>query len=222
MSRDSKLLCRLLSHSPEDAGLEVDVQGWCKIDELLRALKNAGRPMTRARLLEIVEHDEKQRFTICPAGRRISTAQGHSLDIDLGLSPIEPPEILYRGTASQALDAIFKEGLKPGRRRHVHLSLDQETASMVGRRHGRTVVLHVRAGQMHAMAHVFWRADNGVWLTDRVPPDFLAFSTRRTRKITGRRHHFRNVSARLCLHAWQGRCSARDQQVASRASGQHE
>ncbi|WP_299656607.1 RNA 2'-phosphotransferase [uncultured Jannaschia sp.] len=177
MSRDSKFLSRLLRHAPEDVGLKLDVHGWCQLDELIRALKSVGRPITRARLHEIVEHDEKRRFTICPAGRRIRAAQGHSLNIDLGLTPTDPPEILYHGTASQTLNAIFGEGLKPGRRRHVHLSPDPETAVIVGRRHGRPVVLHVHAGRMHAAGHIFYQADNGVWLTDYVPAGFLAFAS---------------------------------------------
>lgn len=175
MSRESKFLSRILRHAPEEIGLHLDAHGWCRVDALLRALKAAGRLITRAELLETVEQDEKERFTICPAGQRIRAAQGHSLKIDLGLPPSTPPDILYHGTASQALDTIFKDGLVPGRRRHVHLSPDPETALRVGRRHGKPVVLHVRAGLMQSAGHVFYRADNGVWLTDHVPVSFLAF-----------------------------------------------
>ena len=177
MSRDSKFLSRILRHVPEDVGLELDLHGWCHIDELVRALKSAGRPITKAQLLEIVEHDQKQRFTICAARRRIRAAQGHSLNIDLGLPRVEPPELLYHGTASQTLDAIFEEGLKPGRRHYVHLSPDPETAALVGRRHGRPVVLHIHAVRMHDAGHIFYRADNGIWLTDYVPAGFLAFAS---------------------------------------------
>lgn len=74
-----------------------------------------------------------------------------------------------------SVDAIFESGLNPGRRRQVHLSLDPETATRVGRRHGKPVVLSVDTGKMHADGHVFFRADNGVWLTDSVPATFLGF-----------------------------------------------
>jgi putative RNA 2'-phosphotransferase len=138
-------------------------------------MKTSGRQITAARLLEITEHDEKQRFTICPAGRRIRAAQEHSLNIDLSLMPIAPADILYQGTASQALDAIFKDDLKSVRRRLVHLSPDQETAATVGRRHGKPVVLRVMAGTMHTEGHMFYQAHNGVWLTAHVPTRYLNF-----------------------------------------------
>ena len=37
------------------------------------------------------------------------------------------------------------------------------------------VVLPVRAGALHARGHAFYRSANGVWLTDAVPPGFIAF-----------------------------------------------
>jgi putative RNA 2'-phosphotransferase len=43
----------------------------------------------------------------------------------------------------------------------------------VGRRYGSPVVLMVDAGRMHVQGHVFHQAENGVWLTDAVPPLFL-------------------------------------------------
>lgn len=175
MSRDSKLLSRILRHTPEEIGIRLDRHGWCAIDDLLKAMKKAGRPMSHDHLSAIVEHDDKRRFTISASGRHIRAAQGHSLDVDLGLPAIEPPGLLYHGTASQALDAIFELGLEPGRRRHVHLSPDPDTAALVGRRHGKPVVLRIMAGTMHAEGHTFYQADNGVWLTDHVPARHLDF-----------------------------------------------
>lgn len=175
MSRDSKMLSRILRHTPEEIGLTLDAQGWAPVAELLRGLKKAGLPMTRAALLEVVAQNDKQRFTLSPDGTCIRAAQGHSVQVDLGLDPEEPPETLYHGTARTTLDAIFVEGLRPGRRRQVHLSSDRETAERVGGRHGRPVVLCVAALRMHREGHVFSRADNGVWLVDHVPSGYLGF-----------------------------------------------
>mgnify|MGYP000005811629 CR=1 FL=1 len=177
MSSDSKFLARILRHSPEFIGIELDSQGWVGVDDLLRAMKKAGRGMTRAQLEEIVATNDKSRFTL--RGDMIRAAQGHSIQVDLGLVPLEPPEMLYHGTASRNLDAIFAEGLVPGRRRQVHLSLDPATATRVGERHGKPTVLRVEAGRMHADGYAFFRADNGVWLTDRVPAKYLGFGTMR-------------------------------------------
>lgn len=175
MSRDSKFLARVLRHEPEAIGIDLDPQGWVRIDELLRQMKKAGRGLTRAQLLELVESNDKARFTLSPDGRRLRAAQGHSVDVDLGLPTVVPPETLYHGTASQSLDAIFKDGLRPGRRRQVHLSPDPETAVLVGRRHGKPTILNIAAAEMHANGHLFYLADNGIWLTNVVPTRYIGF-----------------------------------------------
>ncbi len=175
MSKQSKFLSLVLRHKPEEAGLTLDPQGWVNIDTLLRGLKRAGRAMSRDELEALVADSDKKRFTISEDGKRIRAAQGHSVAVDLGLAPVTPPEHLYHGTASANLDAIFREGLKPGKRQKVHLSPDPETAERVGQRHGKPTVLRVETGRMATDGHLFWRADNGVWLTDHVPKDYLAF-----------------------------------------------
>ena len=131
--------------------------------------------LTKERLLKIVETNDKQRFTLSTDGLQIRAAQGHSVEVDLGLSPLVPPDVLYHGTATQNLDAIFEGGLTPGRRRQVHLSTDAETATRVGRRHGKPTVLRIDAARMHADGYVFTRSDNDVWLTDVVPAAYLGF-----------------------------------------------
>ena len=118
--------------------------------------------------------DDKNRFTLSADGNKIRAAQGHSVAVELGLTPAIPPEILFHGTATKVLDAIWKEGLKPGNRRQVHLSATVTTAIKVGQRHGKPHVIEVQASRMHAEGFKFFQADNGVWLTDNVPPEFLA------------------------------------------------
>ncbi len=172
----SKFLSLVLRHAPETIGLKLDSAGWTPIDDLLRKLKAAGRGISRETLLELVATNDKQRFAISEDGRRIRASQGHSVAVDLALPPAEPPEILYHGTARTSLDSIFAEGLKPGSRRHVHLSTAIATALKVGGRHGRPVVLTVASGAMAREGLVFWLAANGVWLTDHVPPRHLGFA----------------------------------------------
>lgn len=176
MSRESKLLSRILRHEPGLAGLTLGPGGWVPVDDLLRGMKRAGHPLRREDLHRIVAESDKQRFTLSADGRRIRAAQGHSVAIDLDLPAAVPPAELYHGTASANLDAIFAQGLVPGKRRHVHLSPDPETATRVGQRHGRPVVLRIDTATMHEVGHVFWCADNGVWLTDAVPPIFIRFA----------------------------------------------
>jgi putative RNA 2'-phosphotransferase len=89
--------------------------------------------------------------------------------------PSEPPELLYHGTASRFVDSIRAEGLHSGNRQHVHLSLDVTTATKVGQRHGKPVILVVRAREMSTAGHTFFLSANGVWLTERVPVEFITF-----------------------------------------------
>jgi len=171
----SKFLSYVLRHAPETIGLRLDANGWADVAELLAKAKKAGKRFDLDTLREVVAENDKQRFTLSEDGRRIRAAQGHSVAVDLGLAASEPPALLYHGTASRNLDAIFAEGLKPGRRQQVHLSLDRETALKVGQRHGKPTVLTVDAGRMHRDGYSFVRADNGVWLTDHVPAGYLGF-----------------------------------------------
>lgn len=169
----SKYLSKHLRHQPERIGLTLDAHGWVTIDALLRAAAEHGFRMSRADLDLAVASNDKQRFTV--EGDRIRANQGHTVTVDLELPPAEPPAYLYHGTAPQSLAAIRAEGLRPMRRHHVHLSPDRETATRVGARRGRPVVLSVDAGAMHRAGLVFHVSANGVWLTDAVPPAYLRF-----------------------------------------------
>jgi RNA:NAD 2'-phosphotransferase (TPT1/KptA family) len=60
-----------------------------------------GRPLDAARLQRIVAGTGKRRFE--SAGGRIRAAQGHSADVDLGLAPVVPPDVLHHGTVARFL-----------------------------------------------------------------------------------------------------------------------
>lgn len=167
----SKYLSKHLRHQPERIGIALDPNGWVEIDVLLRAAAAHRFPITRAELDHVVATNDKRRFAV--EGGRIRASQGHTVAVDLGLPPAEPPAYLYHGTVARNLDAIRAEGLRPMDRQHVHLSPDRETATRVGARRGRPVILSVDAGAMHRAGHVFHVSANGVWLTDCVPPEYL-------------------------------------------------
>jgi putative RNA 2'-phosphotransferase len=181
----SKFLSFVLRHDPGTIGLRLDAQGWARIDELIRKASAAGRKFRREDLLDVVATNDKKRFSLSEDGLRIRAAQGHSVAVDLGLPPREPPQVLYHGTATRFLDAIWLEGLKPQARQQVHLSTDAATALRVGQRHGKPIVLQIDAHVMHAHGFKFYFADNGVWLTDSVPREFLAFSTESEKRPEG-------------------------------------
>lgn len=176
----SKFLSKVLRHRPEILGLELDAAGWASIDALLAAMEERRRPLAREVLDEIVATNDKQRFAVSDDGRRIRANQGHSRPVDLGLVPVAPPAELFHGTARDLVEHIREVGLRRMNRHHVHLSSDVETARRVGGRGGPPAVLRVRAAEMHAAGHTFFRSENGVWLTERVPAEFLEEATSRS------------------------------------------
>jgi putative RNA 2'-phosphotransferase len=109
----SKFLSFVLRHNPGTIGLGLDAQGCARIDELIKKAGAAGRKFRREDLLDVVATNDKKRFSLSEDGLRIRAAQGHSVAVDLGLPPKEPPQVLYHGTATRFLDAIWSEGLKP-------------------------------------------------------------------------------------------------------------
>lgn len=162
----SKSLSYLLRHAPHEAGLTLQPGGWVQLEPLLAHLG-----VTWEQVERVVAGSDKQRFSL--DGERIRANQGHSVPVDLELTPIIPPELLYHGTFPAALEAIRQGGLRPMQRHHVHLSADQDTARKVGARRGQPVILTVQAGLMQQAGHLFYRSENGVWLTDSVPTAFI-------------------------------------------------
>ncbi|MFE1769942.1 RNA 2'-phosphotransferase [Streptomyces sp. NPDC059008] len=171
--RISKYLAKHLRHEPERIGITLDAQGWVPVEELIAAAAHHGFRFSRAELESVVADNDKQRYAMQDG--RIRASQGHSVRVDLDLPPAVPPPCLFHGTVARNVAAIRAEGLRPMSRHAVHLSPDRETATRVGARRGRPVVLIVDAAAMHRAGHVFQVSANGVWLTSRVPARFLRF-----------------------------------------------
>lgn len=171
--RISKFLSKHLRHDPAGLGLTLEEGGWAPVAVVIDDCRRKGVAIARADLEEIVATSDKKRFAFDEIGERIRANQGHSVDVDLQLQPCVPPAVLFHGIADHFLGAILTEGLHKMKRHHVHLSLDAETATRVGSRHGRAVVLTVDAAAMARDGHPFFMSANGVWLTDRVPPEYL-------------------------------------------------
>jgi putative RNA 2'-phosphotransferase len=167
----SRFLAYVLRHNPAAIGASLDEAGWISIDTLLAAAAEHGHRISRDALIQLTNSPGKRRFEI--RKNKIRAAQGHSIPIDLQLSPCQPPARLYHGTVERYLPQIMADGLKPGQRNHVHLSPDPATAATVGARRGRPVILVIDAAGMHNQGHQFYRASNGVWLTTHVPPQWI-------------------------------------------------
>lgn len=172
-TKTSKFLSLLLRHKPESIGLQLDASGWADIGELIQKAGKAGVHLTPGKIAAVVATSDKRRFILSDDGSRIRANQGHSISVDLGLLPKQPPELLFHGTAQRSLSSIKQNGIVSMNREFVHLSKDRETALAVGKRHGPPVVLAVQAGKMHRDGFAFYLSENGVWLTEHVPTAYL-------------------------------------------------
>ncbi len=173
----SKYLSKHLRHQPERIGIKLAPGGWVAVDELLAACKKNRFLISREELNEVVANNDKQRFSFDSTGTLIRANQGHSVEVDLQLKPVVPPNVLYHGTGHKAVESILQTGLNKMSRHHVHLSADIATAKIVGARHGKPVVFTVDTAAMHEAGYIFYCSDNGVWLVDNVPPEYLRLNS---------------------------------------------
>ena len=169
----SKYLSKVLRHQPERIGLKLAPGGWVSVEELLRGSAKNQFFISRAELDEVVAKNDKKRFSFDQTLSLIRANQGHSVEIDLELEPTLPPDVLYHGTGSGAVESILETGLCKMSRHHVHLSADVATAKIVGKRKGNPVVFAVDAAAMQEKGFLFYRSENGVWLVENVPPEYL-------------------------------------------------
>lgn len=173
----SKFISYVLRHHPELINLELDTQGWANTQELIDKATRGDHLLTFEMLEEVVETNDKKRFSFNEDKSKIRANQGHSiLNIDLQMQAQTPPKILYHGTVAKFVDSIKEQGLIKGERQYVHLSLDIETAKNVGSRRGKPIVLEIRSGEMQDDGFQFFLSENGVWLTDHVPANYINFS----------------------------------------------
>ena len=170
----SKFVSLLLRHKPETIGLELDNSGWARIDDIESLTQNQSIKLNRSLIHQIVESCDKQRYSISECGEFVRANQGHSISVDINLEERIPPTFLYHGTASRFMDSILENGLLKRSRQHVHLSEKKSIAISVGSRHGKPVLLEVKAGEMVQEGIKFYQSKNGVWLVENVPPRYLS------------------------------------------------
>lgn len=172
LTKVSRYLSLILRHKPEQAGITLDRNGWANVDDLIKGVSKK-YPIDIDILKEIVATDNKQRYSFNEDRTLIRANQGHSIPVDVELEIVEPPEYLYHGTGVKYMQSIWKDGLIPKSRLYVHLSEDHDTAIDVGKRHGEPTVFRIHSGYMHRRGFIFRKSKNGVWLTERVPAEFL-------------------------------------------------
>lgn len=171
--KSSKFLSLVLRHKPDTIGLELDENGWAETLDLIEKSTAYGMVITLDELKKVVAQSDKKRFSFSADFTKIRANQGHSIEVDLQLKPSVPPDVLYHGSAIQNRDSILQKGLQKQQRHHVHLSADIATASAVGNRYGKLLLLRINSKLMHENGIVFYLSENGVWLTDCVLPEYI-------------------------------------------------
>jgi len=169
----SKLMSLVLRHKPEAIGLQLDEHGWADVQELIRKINESGTVVDAATINLVVDTNDKKRFSFNEAKTKIRANQGHSLEVELNLKAMLPPDVLFHGTAERFLDSILKTGLVKQQRQHVHLSELLTIAKAVGARHGKPVILTINAKAMTSAGFLFYLSENGVWLVDSVPVEYI-------------------------------------------------
>lgn len=178
LNKVSKYISLILRHKPEAIGITLDEHGWANVYDLIRGVKKKYSDFGIYELIQIVDTDEKQRYSFNEDVTMIRANQGHSIPVDLELEPVRPPEYLYHGTAKRFDNEISKSGLLHMGRQYVHLSKDIDTAYNVGLRHAKkpkeVIIYKIDARTMYYDGYEFFLSENGVWLTNHVPSAYLA------------------------------------------------
>ena len=175
MVKTSKLISFILRHKPDAFNIKLDEHGWCDVGELLDAVNYTGKKLDFNGLVEIVDTDNKQRYSFNHDKTLIRANQGHSINVDVELEECKPPLHLFHGTAERFLDKILEEGIRPMNRMYVHLSKDRYTAMNVGERHGIPTAIMISSGRMYADGYKFYKSKNGIWLTEYVPTKYFRY-----------------------------------------------
>lgn len=168
----SKTVSHALRHEPQFYNLILDNEGWVLLSDLVSALSSKSLNVNESEIIKMIDLSEKKRHQV--VGGRIRAFYGHSIEKKILKTPSEPPEILYHGTKQNSLDYIIEKGLLPMKRQYVHLSLDKRTSEIVGsRNNGKLVVLKVRAKEAFKNNINFYQEENGVWLSNPIPPTYI-------------------------------------------------
>ncbi len=166
----SRYMSYLLRHNPEN--LNIDEEGFVDLDELLLKLREKYDVDKRFVINELVNRGDRRRFEV--VGNKIRALYGHSIKAKVRLEEDSSVEVLYHGTTAEAASEILRNGLRPMKRRWVHLSPTKEIAFDVGRRRTpKPVILKVNAKEARKGGLKFFKATDSVFVCRKVPPEYI-------------------------------------------------
>jgi len=176
--RDSmaRKLALVLRHAPEKFDLEMDINGWIDVRDVVRKFKDSNRRQHWLRphhLNAISETDPKGRYEV--RGNMMRATYGHTVEIELDLPTSGIPDSLFYPCDSSEAENLLEVGLNPEGRAHVHLSASIRTAAEAGRVHrSDPTIIEVDTARMVASGETIWHAGVTVYLTENVAGEFLS------------------------------------------------
>ncbi len=174
LASKGKFISYVLRHGVEETGISIDREGWVSCEDLLNLSYKRNYNITYSELVKIVQENDKKRYELSKDGSKIRALQGHSSkEVSRTFNEEIPKGVLYHGTATQYVDAILASGLNKMSRQYVHLSKDIKTATAVGNRHGKLVMLEIDTAEMIKDGFKFYLSENDVWLVESVPSKYI-------------------------------------------------
>ena len=171
----ARKLALVLRHAPEKFELEMDINGWIDIKDIIRQFKKGNKRFHWLRphhFTAIADTDPKGRYEV--RGNTIRATYGHTVEIELDLPTDNIPDALYFPCDPEQAENLLEVGISPSGRAHVHLSATIRNAAEAGHVHFKLpTILEVDTAQMHAAGETIWHAGVTVYLTENVPAQYL-------------------------------------------------
>ena len=173
----ARRLALVLRHAPEKVDLEMDINGWVDVKDIVRQFKKQGGKRNHwlrpHHLSAVVETDPKGRYDI--RGNTIRATYGHTVEIEIDLPTDNIPDALYYPCDPVETENLLEVGISPSGRSHVHLSASIKTAAEAGHVHfALPTILEIDTAQMIAAGETIWHAGITVYLTDNTPAKYLS------------------------------------------------
>lgn len=157
----------MLRHRPDEFGLEIDAYGYAPLDQVVQEVQERYAEVTETEIVTLVKDPQQYRFELNEFG--IRALYGHSFFVDMDGEPMAPPpDRLYMGTTRNAARHFEREGISPGDRYYVHLSLTREAAESHSHQRDTPCVVEILAAQAHEAGCRFF-ARGAVVLTEDIP-----------------------------------------------------
>ena len=157
----------MLRHRPDEFGLEIDAYGYAPLDQVVQGVQERYAEVAETEIVALVNDPDQYRFELNEFG--IRALYGHSFFVDMDGEPMDPPpERLYMGTTRSAAQRFAREGISPGDRYYVHLSLTREAAESHSHQRDTPCVVEILAARAHEEGCRFF-ARGAVVLTEEIP-----------------------------------------------------